>query len=208
MQEVGYLTGDQPREQTARKAGVRARHLRNEDNARQRRAHRCRKIAHHAEQHIRLHRTGRQPVRGQRRDGQFRPEPPPQRAEAQNRHKEAARNGRYGAVLGEQVLEREQKDKRLQGHIVLAHKDDQALAPADQQRREQREASGEQQRRQGPPAIRDQRLSGLPIVKPQQGLVVSHAEHPKDGAFQRHDPERGQRRRFEHWVSDQFGKYG
>ena len=27
-----------------------------------------------------------------------------------------------GAVLGEQVLEREQKDKRLQGHIVLAHK--------------------------------------------------------------------------------------
>ena len=71
------------------------------------------------------------------------------------------------------------------------------LSPPDQQRREQREASGEQQRRQGPPAIRDQRLSGLPIVKPQQGLVVSHAEHPKDGAFQRHDPERGQRRRFE-----------
>ena len=33
MQEVGYLTGDQPREQTARKTGVRARHLRNEDNA-------------------------------------------------------------------------------------------------------------------------------------------------------------------------------
>lgn len=90
-------------------------------------------------------------------------------------------------------LNASQKDKRLQRHIVLAHEDDQALPPADQQRREQREASGEQQRRQGPPAIRDQRLSGLPIVKPQQGLVVSHAEHPKDGAFQRHDPERGQR---------------
>ena len=80
---------------------------------------------------------------------------------------------------------------------VLAHEDDQALPPADQQGREQREASGKQQRRQGPPAIRDQRLSGLPVVEPQEGLVVPYPKHPEYRTLQRHDPEGGQRRGLE-----------
>ena len=69
--------------------------------------------------------------------------------------------------------------------------------PADQQGREQREASGKQQRRQGPPAIRDQRLPGLPVVEPQEGLVVPYPKHPEYRALQRHDPEGGQRRGLE-----------